>query len=423
MLTSPGIIKRYHAAILLLLGMGWLGNTMCTTQRHAAATVSISDGNGHAFAGSAACSPCHKNIYESHLRTAHYRDSRPADSKEVIKGSFDSGSNHFVYNRFMEVALEKKHNRFWQTAYVNGDEYQSKPFDIVIGSGRKGQTYLYWDSGRLFQLPVSYYTPLDNWCNSPGYPTNFIRFDRQIGAQCLECHGTYAKVQEDGNGGALFDKAQIIYGIDCEKCHGPGAQHVAFHQANPSERSARFIINARLLPRQQRLDACALCHSGLREEKKPPFSFAVGDRLDDFSTPKYDPDSISTLDVHGNQYGLLTSSKCFIMSQMDCSSCHNVHRNEVNSPKLYSTRCMSCHHPARNDAMQDAAAHACTMPATPGLVLANNCIDCHMPALPSRKIFLVLSSASKTTPDLVRTHRVAIYPQSTTEYLKKLKDE
>ena len=74
---------------------------------------------------------------------------------------------------------------------------------------------------------------------------------------------------------------------------------------------------------------------------------------------------------------------------------------------------MTCH---------TAAAHnTCTMPATPGLVLANNCIDCHMPALPSQKIFLQLSNASKTTPDLVRTHRVAIYPESTKAYLEKIK--
>jgi Cytochrome c554 and c-prime len=408
-------IKKYHYTVLLLVTLTWLGNLMCTTQNHLSATSAIMDGDGKAFAGSASCKSCHKNIYESHIQTAHYRDSRSADSKEYIKGSFDSGNNHFVYNKWMEVVLEKKDGRFWQTSYVNGTEVQREAFGIVIGSGRKGQTYLYWNDGKLFQLPVSYYTPLDNWCNSPGYPTSFIRFDRQITPHCIECHGTYAKTEDrtNTNNGTLFDKARIIYGIDCEKCHGPGAEHVAFHKANPGEKTARFIINAKGLARQQRLDACALCHSGIRDELKPAFGFRVGDKLDEFSVPAYNTDSVATLDVHGNQYGLLTSSKCFKMSQMDCSSCHNVHRNEVNSPKLYSQRCMGCHSPA--------AHNTCTMPVTPGLVLANNCIDCHMPALPSQKIFLQLSNNSKPTPDLVRTHRVAIYPASTKDYLEKIK--
>ncbi|MDP4148721.1 MAG: multiheme c-type cytochrome [Bacteroidota bacterium] len=410
-------IKKYHYALLILILAGWFGNLMCTTQKNAKATADavIRDGYDKAFAGSASCVSCHKTIYESHIRTAHYRDSRPADSRAAIKGSFDSGRNRFVYNKFMEVILEKKGNQFWQTGYIGGDLYQREAFGVVIGSGRKGQTYLYWKDSKLFQLPVSYYTPLDDWCNSPGYSTNLIRFDRQITPHCIECHGTYAKA-EDRNStgdGYLFDKTQIIYGIDCEKCHGPGAEHVAFHKANPGEKNGKFIIHATLLTRQQRLDACALCHSGVRDELKPAFSFKVGDKLDEFSMPAYSSDSVATLDVHGNQYGLLTSSKCFRMSQMDCSSCHNVHRNEVNSPKLYSERCMTCH--------QTAAHNSCTMPVTAGLVLAINCIDCHMPALPSQKIFLQLSNASKTTPDLVRTHRVAIYPESTKAYLEKLR--
>jgi hypothetical protein len=315
----------------------------------------------------------------------------------------------------MEVVLEKKNNGFYQTALMNGSESQSEPFDIVIGSGRKGQTYLYWNDSKLFQLPISYYTPLDSWCNSPGYPTNFIKFSRQVPAHCLECHGTWAKAEDKPSEGAVFTKSQLIYGVDCEKCHGTGTEHVAFHTAHPGEKEGKYIITARTFSRQQSLDACALCHSGVRDELKPAFSFQVGDKLDDFSKPAYNTDSMSTLDVHGNQYGLLTSSKCFRMSQMNCSSCHNVHVNEVNSPKLFSQRCMNCHN--------EAAHNTCTMTATTGLVLSNNCIDCHMPALPSQKISLEFSNASKTTPDLVRTHRIAIYPESTQQYLEKLKSK
>ncbi|HEX9511624.1 MAG TPA: cytochrome c3 family protein [Puia sp.] len=365
------------------------------------------------FIGSASCASCHKDIYDTHIKTAHYLDSRPA-AAAFIKGSFDPGKNHFVYNQHMEVVMEKKKGRFFQTALFNGNILESEAFDIVIGSGRKGQTYLYWDGARLFQLPVSYYTPLDSWCNSPGYPTNLIYYNKQTHGQCMECHSTHVLAEEQEDKGTVFDKSSIIYGIDCERCHGPAADHVTFHQAHPGEKTGRYIINTRLLGRQQRLDACALCHSGLRQPLKSPLTFVVGDTLDNYSTPAYSADSVSSLDVHANQYGLLTSSKCFQMTpQMDCSSCHNVHVTEVNTPELFSRRCMNCHN--------ETAHNTCNFPPVNQWALYTNCIDCHMPALPSRKISLQLSDPDKQVRDLVRTHHVGIYPVSAKEYLEKLK--
>lgn len=365
------------------------------------------------FAGSASCASCHKEIYKSHIQTAHYLDSRPA-TKESIKGSFANGKNKFVYNKWMEVVLEQKKDSFFQTAYINGTESQSEPFDIVIGSGRKGQTYLYWNGNKLCQLPVSYYTPLNNWCNSPGYSTNFIKFDRVIPAQCLECHGTYANVIEDKDNISVFDKTQIIFGIDCERCHGPSADHVTFHKEHPEEKTAKYLLSIKKLSRQQRLDGCALCHSGFREAKKPVFTFQTGDKLDDHSVAGYSPDNVSTLDVHGNQYGLLIASKCFKMSlQMDCSSCHNPHVNEANSPKIFSSRCITCHTETDHTPL--------ALPAEKKLLLNDNCIDCHMPMLPSQKIVLNVANSEKTVPDMVRTHRVSMYPEQTKEFLKRIR--
>jgi hypothetical protein len=59
------------------------------------------------------------------------------------------------------------------------------------------------------------------------------------------------------------------------------------------------------------------------------------------------------------------------------------------------------------------------MPAVKQQALTGNCIDCHMPALPSRKIMLGLSGSDSLVRDLVRTHRVGIYPASSKEYLEK----
>ena len=310
----------------------------------------------------------------------------------------------------MYVEMDNIADSFYQTAVVSGVPYRTEAFDIVVGSGRKGQTYLYWKGARLFQLPVSYYTALNSWCNSPGYASALVNFDRQISAQCLECHATYAAA-ESSKGEALFNGHQVIYGIECEKCHGPAKQHVDYFTAHPKDSVSKYIINAKHLSRQQKLDACALCHSGLRKEKQPAFSFAVGDKLDDFSITSYDEDSSAMLDVHGNQYGLLTSSKCFRMSQMDCSSCHNVHVKEAGNMQVFSQRCMSCHNSINHD--------TCTLKDRGNIVLTANCIGCHMPLQPSKKIFLELPDREKSTADFVRTHRVGIYPIETKNYILK----
>ena len=291
--------KHYIITIVLALAVyaantRWIRPAAWSTQ-----TAASDDKNK--YIGSASCASCHKDIYDTHVKTAHYLDSRPA-AAEFIKGSFDPKRNHFVYSRNMEVILEKKKDQFFQTAYFNGNVLESEAFGVVIGSGRKGQSYLYWDSIRLFLLPVAWYSAADSWCNSPGYPTNLIYFNKQIHSQCMECHTTNARTEEQDNLGTVFDKSSILYGIDCERCHGPASGHVAFHQSHPGETIGKYIINARRLGRQQRLDACALCHSGLRQPLRPSFLFNVGDTLDDFSTPGYNTDSVSSLDEIGRAH-------------------------------------------------------------------------------------------------------------------------
>jgi mono/diheme cytochrome c family protein len=111
-----------------------------------------------------------------------------------------------------------------------------------------------------------------------------------------------------------FDPTQMIYGVDCEKCHGPGAEHVAFQAKNPGI-PAKYIINPAHLSRQQNMDLCSSCHGGRLFKSRPSFEFTVGDTLANF----FDLDKVArdplTIDVHGNQNGLLRASACFRMSE------------------------------------------------------------------------------------------------------------
>src|SRR5258706_1375501 len=143
----------------------------------------IKNVNGDQFAGSATCATCHKDIYDRHIHTAHYLTLRPA-AKKYIKGSFGPGKNIFAYNYSVVVAMEKRDSGFYQVEYYREIEKKAHRFDIVIGSGTMGQSFLYWRDNQLFQLPITYFTAANAWSNSPGFPDRVV-FNRPITSRCL----------------------------------------------------------------------------------------------------------------------------------------------------------------------------------------------------------------------------------------------
>lgn len=370
--------------------------------------------NRSQFAGSVSCARCHKAIYDSHIHTAHYLTTRPA-SEGAIKGSFLPGRNRFAYDPDMMVVMEKRDSGLFQVGYYQGVERITRRFDIVVGSGSKGQTYLTRSGDRLYQLPVSYFTAAKEWANSPLFPTHPVLFNRPITSRCLECHSTYAKKISAGNREPEeFDQRAMIYGVDCEKCHGPAAEHVAFQTAHPSVKTAQYIVNPAKLTRQQNLDLCALCHGGRLQKTKPSFEFQPGDTLSNYFNLRADigPPNPTEIDVHGNQYGLLRASKCFLQStNMTCNTCHNSHANERGNVALFSQRCMTCHDGGHG--ADGAHLTFCKDKDLPRAILIRNCIDCHMPLQASRSITELLPGDKNPTAALIRSHYISIYPGNT----------
>jgi hypothetical protein len=364
------------------------------------------------FAGSESCKNCHKNIFESHIRTPHFFASHSA-TPDAIKGSFAEGENVFLFSRELMIKMEKRSDSFYQALYLDGIKRNSKRFDIVFGSGTKGQTYASWDSNKLFQLPITYFTQANQWCNSPGYP-GVPKFNRPITSRCLECHSTFfQKISANDVEPEEFDSKEIVYGVSCERCHGAAAKHVRYHTQNPHDTIGKFIINTAKLSRQQNLDLCILCHGGRLQKVKPSFSFKAGDKISDYfkidTAGKYVP----SIDVHGNQFGLLASSKCFIRSQLTCLSCHNPHDKERQNIALFSQRCMNCHSEAHDN--------FCKVNVDKSIDIKTNCIDCHMPKERSMAIAVLLQGDEVPTAALLRSHFISIYPDETKKFLEQAK--
>jgi hypothetical protein len=212
-----------------------------------------------------------------------------------------------------------------------------------------------------------------------------------------------------------FDHNRIILGVECEKCHGPGAMHVEFQSKNPGVREAKFIINPGKLPRERILDLCALCHGGKLTKTKPSFSFQPGDTLSNYFSPQSPLVNANNIDVHGNQLGLLSFSKCFKLSNLTCMNCHNIHENENGQIKVFSQRCMNCH--------SEGHGKICKMTASIGPAITQNCIDCHMPKQPSHAVTVFLQGEQFPTPVMMRTHYVKVYPEEVNKVLESLKQQ
>src|SRR2546430_15930290 len=101
------------------------------------------------------CEACHREIVATFRETAHFRTSADASARS-IKGQFAAGRNVLrTGSKGIYFRMQRRDNVFYQTA-VDSARGQSRTerIDLVVGSGRRGQTYLYWRGGPLFELPA-----------------------------------------------------------------------------------------------------------------------------------------------------------------------------------------------------------------------------------------------------------------------------
>lgn len=350
------------------------------------------------FLGASACQDCHEETFASFSKTSHHLTSHLA-TPGSIRGSLENDeSKLFTSQQNVSFKMLERDDVAWQRAQFLGWEFEV-PMHIVTGSSKSAQTFLYWNDDELYQCNVTYLTQTDSWINSPGYHDGDAAYERPIMARCLECHTTYIDYREPIN---HFTPSTLITGISCERCHGPGRDHVEYHRANPSVKKSNYVTVPSDLSREQELDVCSQCHSSITPLKGRPFEFRPGDDLSQHYEPATQTSGNS---VHtSNQIDRLARSECFQQTEMTCVDCHNPHRLERGDIAMFSQRCISCHE-----------VQVCGMSEELGAAISANCIDCHMPIGESDQ--LRLDTATDSIFPAMRDHFIRIDREASDAFL------
>jgi len=298
-------------------------------------------------------------------------------------------------NRFFHAAssrhyrMLRRDGRFFQRRYQLQQGREVNLFEeeihYVVGSGKHARSYLNLSAGGvLTQLPVTWYPQEKRWAISPGYDRKrHDDFSRKIDYGCLFCHNATPKLAEgaDRYGRENLFPQELPSGIDCQRCHGPGSQHVALAGGGKGVEAIRqAIVNpARLSPERQ-MDVCQQCHLETTSDELPQavrvfgravYSFRPGEALGDYlihfdHAPGTGHDD--KFEINSSAYRL-RQSQCFQKSggRLTCTSCHTPHRTPRGAEAVQQFRqsCLKCHNEPLTRSHPDPA--------------SADCANCHMP--------------------------------------------
>ena len=291
------------------------------------------------FVGSQVCRPCHVAIFDSYAQTPMARSSGRAEP--LPNADFTAAGHRYKVSG----------NRL---SFDGG----ASSIDYFIGSNTAGRTWLRAWEGYLFELPVTWYAQKKLWDASPGYEREpYVRLNRAVEPSCLLCHSSRVRPVL-GTQNRYGDPPFLENGVSCERCHGPGSEHVR-------DPAAARMVNPAQLDAERRDSVCSQCHlSGEARIERPGrrmVEFQAGERLADYATYLVWKGGRQDLKVTSHVEKLATSAcRTAAGNLLSCLTCHAPHTNADKS----QAACLSCHTGAH---LQQADRRQ------------QRCTSCHMP--------------------------------------------
>jgi len=344
--------------------------------------VSADAAAGSTYVGAAACAKCHADNYRKWAHSRHSRMLQPA-TPESVKGDFARGH---IKLRDLSYALRERDGAFYIAESELSGKLKEHRVDYTLGSRRIQHYLTTLPSGRIIVLPPTWDVLRKQWFHNYDIadPDESGEITVQVWNKgCYSCHVS----QEQKNYSSEEDQyktAWLDFGTNCERCHGPGSEHLR-HYAAPAPSSTGshdIVLQTRLDPARNTM-VCAQCHS-FRDIYAEGFN--AGDDYYDFfvpileysqpldKDPAYWPDG-RTRRFSNDAFGLW-QSECFLRGGATCVSCHSA-PHEVDIEKNVQLRpdanalCSQCH-----AAIQNAlASHTHHATGSAG----SSCVECHMP--------------------------------------------
>ena len=215
----------------------------------------------------------------------------------------------------------------------------------VFGSGLRGVTPVHFrEDGGMRELRVSWSHGLDAWIETPGseedrHPLGDWDSPRAM-RECVGCHATAVAWN-----GPAPDVRGSEWGVQCERCHGPGESHAASPDAS-------LIFNPGRVPPAEQVRFCGQCHRTPTDFE--PLQVLQRDRA-----------------LTRHAAGSLMMSACFRTPPpertISCTDCHDPHRAEGSVAERSRTVCRECHE-------DPAALHDYER-----VTAASDCLACHLP--------------------------------------------
>ena len=136
-----------------------------------------------------ACAPCHREIYERYRITPMANASGPA-ADGFLQGDFvhaASGVHYSVSDDAGHIWLNYERDSTSPDKTLKGRQ----ELRYFIGSGKRGRTYLFEQSGYWFESPVNWYARKQIWDMAPNYlGSQEMPLTLPVDPGCLHCHAS-----------------------------------------------------------------------------------------------------------------------------------------------------------------------------------------------------------------------------------------
>ena len=323
--------------------------------------------NTSRYVGSESCAKCHEQIYQRWKKTPMANVIRdPRTHPDAILP--DLATNNV--SKFEPYQVAFVYGSLWKQRFFTkiGDDYFPLPAQ--------------WDIATHAWLPYKVPSAGADWWG-PFYPADNMQ--RPTGPVCDGCHS----VNYD-----IHTKQVAEWNVGCERCHGPGSDHVA----HPTRDN---IVNPAQMDSVTANDTCIQCHSQGQPLIKPiegkyydwPVGYRVGLKLQDFwkledcslgqTTFYYFPDCTAHKNrMQGNDF----AQSVMYRHGITCYACHDVHgtANYAQLRKPADQVCLDCHGPSTPNGPHTASIeeHTHHKEGSQG----SQCVACHMPAIQSEGV-------------------------------------